>query len=132
MSRYGWISRSLMNCQMIRVISSPASSTTVPSTLIFDMPYPSPRRTGVVIAKPDGRYGCVRVPGARVYGAGHPVTAAGGPWRVQITVDNSMSETPAWPRPLSGIKFATMTESAPARTATAVDALAEEFLAADA
>src|SRR5690606_6225314 len=29
------MSRSLMNCQMIRVISSPSSSTTVPSTLIF-------------------------------------------------------------------------------------------------
>ena len=27
-----------MNCQMIRVISSPSSSTTVPSTLIFAMP----------------------------------------------------------------------------------------------
>jgi hypothetical protein len=27
----------LMNCQMIRVISSPSSSTTVPSTLIFAM-----------------------------------------------------------------------------------------------
>src|SRR6184192_246511 len=26
-----------MNCQMIRVISSPSSSTTVPSTLILDM-----------------------------------------------------------------------------------------------
>src|SRR3954447_6237543 len=26
-----------MNCQMIRVISSPSSSTTFPSTLIFDM-----------------------------------------------------------------------------------------------
>src|SRR3954447_20695642 len=34
-SRYGRISWSLMNCQMIRVISSPSSSTTVPSTLIF-------------------------------------------------------------------------------------------------
>jgi hypothetical protein len=27
-----------MNCQMMRVISSPSSSTTVPSTLIFAMP----------------------------------------------------------------------------------------------
>src|SRR5664279_5058205 len=35
MSRYGRISWSLMNCQMIRVISSPSSSTTVPSTLIL-------------------------------------------------------------------------------------------------
>src|SRR6266487_1729780 len=35
MSRYGWISLSLMNCQMMRVISSPSSSTTVPSTLIL-------------------------------------------------------------------------------------------------
>src|SRR3954453_20480041 len=34
-SRYGRISWSLMNCQMIRVISSPSSSTTVPSTLIL-------------------------------------------------------------------------------------------------
>jgi hypothetical protein len=30
---------SLMNCQMIRVISSPSSSTTVPCTLIFDIRY---------------------------------------------------------------------------------------------
>src|SRR6478609_6894546 len=37
MSRYGWIRRSLMNCQMIRVISSPSSSTTGPTTLIFAM-----------------------------------------------------------------------------------------------
>src|SRR5690554_5803490 len=29
--------RSLMNCQMIRVISSPSSSTTGPTTLILDM-----------------------------------------------------------------------------------------------
>src|SRR6218665_1093050 len=36
MSRYGWMSLSLMACQMMRVISSPSSSTTVPSTLIFD------------------------------------------------------------------------------------------------
>src|SRR6476661_6733731 len=36
-SRYGRISWSLMNCQMIRVISSPSSSTTVPSTLILLM-----------------------------------------------------------------------------------------------
>src|SRR4051794_30152701 len=35
MSRYGWIRRSLMNCQMIRVISSPSSSTTGFCTLIF-------------------------------------------------------------------------------------------------
>src|SRR5918911_992550 len=35
MSRYGWISLSLMKCQMIRVISSPSSSTTGFSTLIF-------------------------------------------------------------------------------------------------
>src|SRR5680860_537962 len=39
-SRYGWIRRSLMNCQMIRVISSPSSSTTGPATLIFDMLLP--------------------------------------------------------------------------------------------
>src|ERR1700744_4890755 len=32
---------SLMNCQMIRVISSPSSSTTVPVTLIFAMVLPS-------------------------------------------------------------------------------------------
>src|SRR5450830_77929 len=37
MSRYGWIRRSLMNFQMIRVISSPSSSTTGPTTLIFAM-----------------------------------------------------------------------------------------------
>src|SRR5664279_2616267 len=41
MSRYGRIRRSLMNCQMIRVISSPSSSTTVPCTLI--LPIGSPR-----------------------------------------------------------------------------------------
>src|SRR6188508_811338 len=32
--------RSLITCQMIRVISSPSSSTTLPSTLIFDMNTP--------------------------------------------------------------------------------------------
>src|SRR5450756_195501 len=37
MSRYGWIRRSLMNCQMIRVISSPSSSTTGFFTLILLM-----------------------------------------------------------------------------------------------
>src|SRR5215207_5562669 len=37
MSRYGWIRRSLMNCQMIRVISSPSSSTTGFFTLILAM-----------------------------------------------------------------------------------------------
>src|SRR5476651_2328222 len=35
MSRYGRISLSLMNCQMMRVISSPSSSTTGRATLIF-------------------------------------------------------------------------------------------------
>src|ERR1044072_797485 len=35
MSRYGWISLSLMNCQMIRFISSPSISTTGLATLIF-------------------------------------------------------------------------------------------------
>src|ERR1700761_354151 len=35
MSRYGTISLSLMNCQMIRVISSPSSSTTGFFTLIL-------------------------------------------------------------------------------------------------
>src|SRR5699024_2484723 len=34
-SRYGWMSLSMMNCQMMRVISSQSSSTTVPSSLIF-------------------------------------------------------------------------------------------------
>ena len=34
---YGWISLSLMYCQMIRVISSPSSSTTGLATLIFAM-----------------------------------------------------------------------------------------------
>src|SRR4051794_36091070 len=43
-SRYGWMSRSLMNCQMIRVISSPSSSTTGPATLIFAMGVPTPVR----------------------------------------------------------------------------------------
>lgn len=38
----------------------------------------------------------------------------------------------AWNRPISGIKFTAMTETAPTRTPTPVDALAEEFLAADA
>src|ERR1700761_4935371 len=37
MSRNGWISLSLMYCQMIRVISSPSSSTTGLGTLIFAM-----------------------------------------------------------------------------------------------
>src|SRR5579872_2817077 len=37
MSRNGWISLSLMYCQMIRVISSPSSSTTGLVTLIFAM-----------------------------------------------------------------------------------------------
>src|SRR5665647_1333588 len=41
MSRYFCIRRSLMNCQMIRVISSPSSATTVPCTLI--LPIGSPR-----------------------------------------------------------------------------------------
>src|SRR5665647_1876403 len=41
MSRYFCIRRSLMKCQMIRVISSPSSSTTVPCTLI--LPIGSPR-----------------------------------------------------------------------------------------
>src|SRR5436190_21146239 len=36
-SRKGWISLSLMYCQMIRVISSPSSSTTGLDTLIFAM-----------------------------------------------------------------------------------------------
>ena len=36
-SRYGRISCSLMNCQMIRVISSPSSSTTGVFTLILAM-----------------------------------------------------------------------------------------------
>src|SRR5690348_5190927 len=36
-SRKGWISLSLMYCQMIRVISSPSSSTTGLVTLIFAM-----------------------------------------------------------------------------------------------
>src|SRR6476661_2445099 len=36
-SRNGWISLSLMYCQMIRVISSPSSSTTGLVTLIFAM-----------------------------------------------------------------------------------------------
>src|SRR3954466_13192215 len=40
-SRYGRISWSLMNCQMIRVISSPSSSTTGLSTLIFAMRTPA-------------------------------------------------------------------------------------------
>src|SRR5665648_1253751 len=35
MSRYGWIRRSLMDLQMIRVISSPSISTTGPTTVIF-------------------------------------------------------------------------------------------------
>ena len=35
--RYGWISLSLMSCHMMRVISSPSISTTVPATLIFCM-----------------------------------------------------------------------------------------------
>jgi hypothetical protein len=34
----GWISQSLMNCQMMRVISSPSSSTMVPLTLIVLAP----------------------------------------------------------------------------------------------
>ena len=37
MSRYGWISLSLIICQMIRVISSPSISTTGLATLIFAM-----------------------------------------------------------------------------------------------
>src|SRR5579864_4656536 len=37
MSRNGWISLSLMYCQMIRVISSPSSSTTGLVTLMFAM-----------------------------------------------------------------------------------------------
>src|SRR5215469_3392301 len=36
-SRKGWMSLSLMDCQMIRVISSPSSSTTGLVTLIFAM-----------------------------------------------------------------------------------------------
>src|SRR5665213_2267113 len=40
MSRYGRISRSLMKCQMMRVISSPSSSTTGFATLIFAMNSP--------------------------------------------------------------------------------------------
>src|SRR5215470_16302480 len=35
MSRYGWISFSLISCQMMRVISSPSISTTGFATLIF-------------------------------------------------------------------------------------------------
>src|SRR5690242_21760388 len=38
MSREGWMNLSLMVCQMIRVISSPSSSTTGFTTLIFLMP----------------------------------------------------------------------------------------------
>src|SRR5919106_1586749 len=45
-SRYGWISRSLMKAQMMRVISSPSSSTTGPATLIFAMGLRSPVGTG--------------------------------------------------------------------------------------
>src|SRR5919106_1607609 len=45
-SRYGWISRSLMNAQMMRVISSPSSSTTGRATLIFAMGLRSPVGTG--------------------------------------------------------------------------------------
>src|SRR4051794_27894566 len=37
MSRYGLMRVSLISFQMMRVISSPSSSTTVPSTLIFDI-----------------------------------------------------------------------------------------------
>src|SRR5215467_317394 len=37
-SRYGRISSSLMNCQIMRVISSPSSSTTGLATLILDTP----------------------------------------------------------------------------------------------
>src|SRR6476469_10121637 len=47
MSRYGWISFSLMNCQMMRVISSPSSSTTVPWTLILAMCRDSPLASSV-------------------------------------------------------------------------------------
>src|SRR5918996_375173 len=46
MSRYGWIRRSLMKAQMMRVISSPSSSTTGPATLIFAMGLRSPVGTG--------------------------------------------------------------------------------------
>src|SRR3974390_3042282 len=35
MSRYGWISLSLISCQIMRVISSPSISTTGFATLIF-------------------------------------------------------------------------------------------------
>src|SRR3954452_7672335 len=38
--------RSLMNCQMIRVISSPSSSTTGPATLIFAMSCHTPDHPG--------------------------------------------------------------------------------------
>ncbi|MEP6853765.1 MAG: hypothetical protein ABJA87_14095, partial [bacterium] len=50
----------LMNCQMMRVISSPSSSTTVPSTLIFDMPGASGASVG------DRDSFTSRYPGARL------------------------------------------------------------------
>ena len=61
-SRYGWISLSLMSCQMMRVISSPSSSTTGFSTLIFAMGHASlkgsapggARKTESLLAKRTG------------------------------------------------------------------------------
>ena len=66
MSRYGWISLSLMYCQMIRVISSPSSSTTGLATLILAMQEPFERRDWT------GRWGTA---GARRYST--------GPWAVK-------------------------------------------------
>src|SRR3954452_1995641 len=52
MSRYGRISLSLMNCQIIRVISSPSSSTTGVFTLILAMVFGSPGRSAAEASGP--------------------------------------------------------------------------------
>src|SRR5680860_777479 len=67
-SRYGWIRRSLMNCQMIRVISSPSSSTTGFFTLILAMECVSQRSRNSLD---------VKIPGTRLRRhLGGPVTHA--------------------------------------------------------
>src|SRR6476619_7226553 len=45
-----------MNCQIMRVISSPSSSTTVPSTLILDMWYSRPPRKFPLVTRLGPRF----------------------------------------------------------------------------